>query len=74
MGVTIERLGQNIRNIEFGRNVRRKNNAFADRIADPVISYFNMFQAFVYRVVEIDQSDSALVVDTQVDQLVGNDI
>ena len=72
--VTIERFGQDIRNIKFGRNVRRKNYAFVNRVANPVISDFDVFRVLVYRVVEIDQSDSALVVDAQVDRFVGNDI
>ena len=54
--------------------MRGRNDAFSNCIANPVISHFDVFRALVYRVVKINQSDSALVVDVQVDRFVGNNI
>ena len=70
MRIAVKRFGQNVRNIELRRNVRRSNYTFANGVANPMVTNLNVFRAFVYRVVQIDQSDRALVVDSKIDSVV----
>ena len=67
-----EQLGQYVRNIKFRRYVRGRNKSFANSVTNPVISDFDMFRALVHQAVEIDQRDSALVVNAEVNGLVAN--
>ena len=53
--------------------MRRGKDSSTNRVADPVVSDFDVLRTVVYRVVEIDQSDSALVVDAEVDRVVSDE-
>ena len=66
MCIAVERFSQYIRNVQIRRNVRRKYKTFANGVANPMITDFDVFRALINRVVEIDQSDGALVVNTKV--------
>ena len=53
--------------------MRGINNAFANRVANPVVTNLDVFRALVHRVVEIDQRYRALVVDSEVDRVVNDE-
>ena len=54
--------------------MRRRNDAFVKRIADPVISNFDVFRTFVHRIIKVDQGDGALIVDTKVDRFIADEL
>lgn len=50
--------------------MKRRNNAFANRVANPVVANLDVFRTFVYRVVKINQCNGTLAVDAEVDRFV----
>ena len=68
MRVSIERLSEDIRYVQFGRYVRRRNYTLANGVANPVVTDFDVFRALVHRVVEVDQCNRTLVINAKVDR------